>query len=60
MALPEPLGSNDDGDPQYVLREGDMMFVQVNIPYNNPVDIWYGPDNVVIKYVGIVGMDYTT
>ncbi len=49
-----------DGRLQYVLREGDMMLVQIDIPWNNPVDIWYGSDNVIIKYVGIIGMQITT
>ena len=60
MTMPVHNGTSVGGDPQYVLREGDMMLVTFNIPFNNPVDIWYGPDNVVIKYVGIIGMEYTT
>jgi hypothetical protein len=42
----------------FVLREGDAMDVQFDIPWDNPVDIYYGPDNVVIKYVGIIGLSY--
>jgi hypothetical protein len=60
MKMPEPGTFNQLGQPVFVLREGDVINVRFDIPWNNPVDIYYGPDNVVIKYVGIIGMDYTT
>jgi hypothetical protein len=60
MKLPEPGTFNRAGQPVFVLREGDLLDVTITIPWNNPVDIYYGPDNVEIKYVGIVGMDLTT
>jgi hypothetical protein len=56
MKMPVRQGANGDGEVESVLREGDMLLVQVDIPWNNPVDIWYGPDNVVIEYVGIINM----
>ena len=34
------------------LREGDLIEIWVDIPGNNPNDIYYGPDNVAIEYVG--------
>jgi hypothetical protein len=60
MKMPEPGTFNQLGQPVFVLREGDQLHVTFNIPWNNPVDIYYGTDNVVIKYVGIIGMDLTT
>jgi hypothetical protein len=60
MKMPEPGTFNQLGQPVFVLREGDVINVRFDIPWNNPVDIYYGPDNVVIKYVGIIGMDITT
>ena len=60
MKMPEPGTFNQLGQPVFVLREGDLLLVRFDIPWNNPVDIYYGPDNVVIKYVGILGMDLTT
>jgi hypothetical protein len=60
MKLPEPGTFNQLGQPVFVLREGDLLAVKIDVPWNNPVDIYYGPDNVVIKYVGIIGMDLTT
>lgn len=57
LALPEPGGFNQCGQPVFPLREGDLITARVNVPFNNPVDIWYGPDNVSIKYVGIIGLD---
>jgi hypothetical protein len=60
MKMPEPGTLNKLGQPVFVLRQGDMLQVDFEIPWNNPVDIHYGPDNVVIKYVGIIGQDLTT
>jgi hypothetical protein len=59
MKMPEPGTVNQLGQPVFVLREGDLLKVRFDIPWNNPVDIYYGTDNVVIKYVGIIGMDLT-
>jgi hypothetical protein len=56
MKMPEPGTFNQLGQPVFVLREGDAMDVQFDIPFDNPVDIYYGQDNVVIKYVGIIGL----
>ncbi len=56
MKLPEPGTFNQLGQPVFVLREGDIMDVTIDVPWNNPVDIYYGADNVVIKYVGIIGL----
>jgi hypothetical protein len=60
MKMPEPGTFNQLGQPVFVLREGDQLNVRVDVPWNNPVDIYYGPDNVIIRYVGIVGMDLKT
>jgi hypothetical protein len=57
LAMPEPGGFNQCGQPVFPLREGDTITTRVTVPFNNPVDIWYGPDNVSIKYVGIVGLE---
>ena len=57
LAMPEPGGFNQCGEQLFPLREGDAIYTKVQIPFNNPVDIWYGPDNVSIKYVGIIGLE---
>jgi hypothetical protein len=56
LAMPEPGGFNQIGQPVFPLREGDLITARLTIPYNNPVDYWYGKDNVSIKYVGIIGL----
>jgi hypothetical protein len=48
---------NNCGQVMYPLREGDLIHVKIEIPFNNPVDYWYGPDNISIKYVGIIGLE---
>jgi hypothetical protein len=50
MELPE--GENDS----FLLREGDMIFVQFIIPRNHPADVRYGVDNVSLKYIGVNNM----
>lgn len=60
MKMPEPGTFNEMGQPVFVLREGDQLNVKIEIPWDNPVDIWYGQDNIVVKYVGILGTDLTT
>jgi hypothetical protein len=57
LAMPEPGGFNQCGEPVFPLREGDLITTTVTVPFNNPVDIWYGEDNVSIKYVGIIGLE---
>jgi hypothetical protein len=57
LAMPEPGEFNQCGQPVFPLREGDLITTTVKVPFNNPVDIWYGPDNVSIKYVGIIGLE---
>lgn len=58
MALPATGGTNQIGQPQYNLHQGDVITVIVRIPPNNTVDLRYGADNVTLKYIGIVGMEY--
>ena len=40
------------------LKQGDKIFVRVDVPFNNSVDINYGPSNVIVKYVGVIGTEY--
>jgi hypothetical protein len=59
LALPATGRINDSGQSVYNLKQGDMIDVLIVIPFNNTVDVRYGSDNVVLKYVGIVGTEYT-
>jgi hypothetical protein len=58
MVLPETGTTNTAGQPVYNLKQGDRIHVTVSIPFNNTVDVRYGPDNVILKYIGIVGTWY--
>ncbi len=40
------------------LEAGDMIRIRVDIPTTNTVDLYYGEDNVVVKYVGIHGSEF--
>jgi hypothetical protein len=57
-ALPETGGTNTSGQTTYNLKQGDRITVKVTIPGNNTADIRYGQDNVILKYIGIVGTWY--
>jgi hypothetical protein len=60
MVLPETGTTNQSGETVYNLKQGDKINVTVAIPPNNSVDVRYGPDNVLLEYVGIVGTEYVS
>lgn len=60
MVMPLTGEKNCKGEAMYNLKQGDKINVFVEVPGTNTVDIFYGQDNVVLKYVGIVGTEYTT
>jgi hypothetical protein len=55
VAMPETGTTNSCGDTMYNLKQGDAIVVSIAIPPNNTVDIFYGPDNIILKYIGIYG-----
>jgi hypothetical protein len=57
MALPKTGESNGSGQDELNLKQGDVIHVKVEIPFNNTVDVFYGPDSVILKYVGIIGTE---
>lgn len=59
LALPATGSTNASGQPVFDLKQGDMIDILITIPFNNTVDVRYGSDNVVLKYVGIIGTEYT-
>jgi hypothetical protein len=58
LALPKTGETNTSGQTEYNLKQGDVIEVKVAIPYNNTVDLFYGADNVLLKYVGVIGTWY--
>jgi co-chaperonin GroES (HSP10) len=58
MALPQTGNTNASGQAEYNLKQGDKIYVKVEIPGNNTVDLFYGQDNVILKYIGIIGTWY--
>jgi hypothetical protein len=54
IALPWTGCYNSRGSMEYDLRAGDKITVLVEVD-NTPVDIYYGQDNVILKYVGMLG-----
>jgi hypothetical protein len=45
--VPAPRGT------EYPLSAGDILKIDIKLPLSNPVDVRYGQDNVVIKYVAV-------
>jgi hypothetical protein len=60
MVLPETGTTNSKGEAVYNLKQGDAINVCVAIPGNNTVDLFYGRDSVILKYIGIIGTEYVT
>jgi hypothetical protein len=57
IVVKRPRGGSTNmmGQTEYDLKQGDRILVQVDVPFNNSVDIRYGRENVIIKYIGIHG-----
>jgi hypothetical protein len=53
--MPEYMVPNLSGQTEYPLSAGDIIEVAIFMPPSNPVDVRYGSDNVIIKYVGVDG-----
>lgn len=60
MVMPETGTSNALGDPVFFLKQGDQIRVSIEIPIGHPADIYYGQDNVSLKYIGICGTEFST
>ena len=58
VKLPQNGDVSTSGQTEYNLKQGDKIFVRVDVPFNNSVDIRYGPSNVIVKYVGVIGTEY--
>ncbi len=58
VVMPETGVVNAAGETEYRLKQGDKINIQVQVPGTNTADIYYGKDNVAIKYVGITGTGY--
>jgi hypothetical protein len=55
MVMPETGVTNSCGETMFNLKQGDAIQVTVSVPGDNTCDIYYGEDNVVLKYIGIIG-----
>jgi len=58
MVMPETGYTNAGGVPTFRLKQGDRLLVRVEVPSNNSVDIRYGADNVILKYVAVHGTEF--
>jgi hypothetical protein len=54
MVMPETGVANFKGETMYNLKQGDLLQVQIYVN-PNPTDLFYGQDNVIVKYIGITG-----
>ncbi|MDY6986526.1 MAG: DUF11 domain-containing protein [Thermodesulfobacteriota bacterium] len=60
MVMPETGETNGMGQTVYNLKDGDLIRVTITIPSWNTVDIHYGEESVMLKYIGIIGTEYLT
>ncbi len=59
MALPKTGMVNGSGQNEWNLKQGDIIRVVVSIPPDtNTVDVWYGAEAVILKYIGIINTEY--
>jgi hypothetical protein len=59
IAAPKTGLTNGSGQMEYNLKQGDIIHVTVEIPSDtNTVDVWYGPESVLLKYIGIINTEY--
>ncbi len=60
MALPETGQLNSMGENCFNLKMGDLIKVTIGVPNNNSVNIRYGKDSVLVRYIGVIGTEYST
>jgi uncharacterized repeat protein (TIGR01451 family) len=60
MVMPETGATNGLGQTVYNLKDGDIIRVTIRIPSWNTVDLHYGKDSVMLKYIGIIGTEFLT
>lgn len=58
VVMPEDGVPNISGTVLRRLEAGDFITIHVDVPTTNTVNLYYGPDNVVVKYVGVHGTEY--
>ena len=59
IAMPKTGEINESGQDEWNLKQGDIVHVTVEIPdMTNTVDVRYGPNSVILKYIGIIGTEY--
>ncbi|BBO70798.1 hypothetical protein DSCA_47280 [Desulfosarcina alkanivorans] len=59
MVNPRQGASNSAGETMYTLHSGDRIRITVHIPPNNTADIRFGQDSVLLRYLGIVGTEFS-
>ena len=60
LALPKTGYTSALGQTMYEMNRGDVLEIIIETPYNNTADVRFGRDNVFLKYLGLVGTEYTT
>jgi len=58
--MPTDGALNLKGETMQSLRQGDRIWVKLEISNGNTADVRYGADSVILKYIGIVGTEFST
>ena len=58
IVLPHTGSTNTIGQTGYALNRGDRLRITLSIPPNNTASLRLGRDNVILKYIGIIGTEY--
>jgi hypothetical protein len=57
IVVPQTGERDCEGRMLYRLSEGDVIVVKLEVPMISPVDVRYGEDNVILRYVGMVNTE---
>lgn len=60
LILPRTGSSNSIGQTMVELNQGDQIRVTISLSSENTTDVRLGNDNVMLKYLGVLGTEYST
>ena len=60
VVLPRTGLANSLGQTMYELNAGDRLRVTLTVPFNSTADIYLGSDNLLLKYIGVIGTEFSS
>ena len=60
VVLPRTGLANSLGQTMHELNAGDSLRVTITVPFNSTADIYLGSDNLLLKYIGVIGTEFSS